>query len=406
MLILLVSNMKNFIKNIAVLSICQGLVMTNGAILITASSLVGYTLATQKALATLPVSTAMIGTLIGTIPASLWMRRIGRRFGFMTGAAFGIIGGMIASSAIWIADFWLFCVGTAFLGIYNAFGQYYRFAAADSANADFKSRAISLVMAGGLMAAFLGPASAGWTKDLLDPLTFLGTYLSIVILAALAILILIPLDIPGLSSNDRSHSGRPLLNIARQPVFLVSVTAAMIGYGVMSLVMTATPLAMVSHGHTFSNAAIVIQWHIVGMFGPSFFTGHLIRRFGVLNVMLAGSIFLCIATASSILGTDFMNYWIGLFSLGLGWNFLFIGGTTLLTECHTEAEKGKVQALNDFFVFGTVALASLGAGTLLHLFGWTILNLGALPFIAFTSMATVWLALHRYHTSTNRDIGQ
>ena len=397
--------MNKTIKNVAVLAVCQGLVMTTGSILITASGLVGYALAAQKSLATLPVSTAMIGTLISTVPASLWMRRVGRRAGFMTGAALGMVGAAIASLAIWIGDFWLFCAGTVFLGAYNAFGQYYRFAAADAATTETRSRAISLVMAGGLMAAFLGPASAGWTKDLWDPATFLGTYLSIVVLAALAIAVLAALDIPGLSPAAREHTGRPLAEIARQPVFFVAATGAMIGYGVMSMVMTATPLAMVGHGHAFGDAAIVIQWHIVGMFAPSFFTGHLIGRFGALRIMLAGAVFLFVAIASGVAGTGFANYWTGLFCLGLGWNFLFIGGTTLLTETHTEAEKAKVQGLNDFLVFGTVSVASLSAGTLLHLFGWQTVNLGALPFIALTSVAIVWLALRRRHAARHELAG-
>ena len=397
--------MNKTVKNVVVLAVCQGLVMTTGSILITASGLVGYALAAQKSLATVPVSTAMIGTMIATVPASFWMRRVGRRGGFITGAGFGLVGAVIASLAIMIGSFWLFCAGTVFLGAYNAFGQYYRFAAADAATAETKSRAISLVMAGGLMAAFLGPASAGWTKDLLDPMTFLGTYLSIGALAVLAIAVLLALDIPGLSAAEREHSGRPLVEIVRQPVFFVAATAAMIGYGVMSMVMTATPLAMVGHGHAFGDAAIVIQWHIVGMFGPSFFTGHLIRRFGVLRIMLVGAGFLFVAIASGAAGSGFANYWTGLFCLGLGWNFLFIGGTTLLTETHSEAEKAKVQGLNDFLVFGTVSVASLSAGALLHLFGWQTVNFGALPFVALTSAAIVWLALRRRHTARHELAG-
>ena len=397
--------MNKTVKNVVVLAVCQGLVMTTGSILITASGLVGYALAAQKSLATVPVSTAMIGTMIATVPASLWMRRVGRRGGFITGAGFGLVGAAIASLAIMIGSFWLFCAGTVFLGAYNAFGQYYRFAAADAATAETKSRAISLVMAGGLMAAFLGPASAGWTKDLLDPMTFLGTYLSIGALAVLALAVLLALDIPGLSAAEREHSGRPLVEIVCQPVFFVAATAAMIGYGVMSMVMTATPLAMVGHGHAFGDAAIVIQWHIVGMFGPSFFTGHLIRRFGVLRIMLVGAGFLFVAIASGVAGSGFANYWTGLFCLGLGWNFLFIGGTTLLTETHSEAEKAKVQGLNDFLVFGTVSVASLSAGALLHLFGWQTVNFGALPFVALTSAAIVWLALRRRHAARHELAG-
>jgi len=361
--------------------------------------LVGYALADQKSLATLPVSTMMIGTMVATIPASFWMRRVGRRGAFMTGALLGLIGAAVCSLAVYDRDFWLFCFGVTFMGAYNAFGQHYRFAAADVVSATFKSRAISLVMAGGLIAGFLGPASTRWTKDLLDPLTFLGSFLSIIVLCLLALALLTQINVPKLSAEERRETGRPLRQIMGQPIFLVAALAAMVGYGVMSLVMTATPLSMVAHGHPFDDAAFVIQWHIVGMFAPSFFTGSFIKRFGVLRIIFAGAGLLSLSLAISLNDISLTHYWTALVALGLGWNFLFIGGTTLLTECYNKAEMAKTQGANDFLVFGTVAFASLTSGTLLENYGWEMVNVGAVPFIAVTVLATIWLAVKRRRTA-------
>jgi MFS family permease len=379
-------------RNVAVLAVCQALLMTGTSILITLGGLVGYALADDKSLATLPVSTVMIGTMLATIPASLWMRRVGRRAGFLLGGALGIVGAAICSYALYEASFWLFCFGTVFLGMYNAFAQYYRFAAADVAEPEFKSRAISLVLAGGIVAAFLGPASTRWTKDLLEPITFLGSYLSIIVITALALLLLSTLDIPKLTDEQKKDKGRPLGEILMQPAVFVAMVGTMIGYGVMSLVMTATPLAMVAHGHPFDDATTVIQWHIVGMFGPAFFTGHLIARFGVLKIMMIGAVSMLLCISLTVAGEEFINFWSGLVLLGVGWNFLFVGGTSLLTECYTPSEKAKVEATNTFLVFGTVAMASVGSGTLLHLFDWQTVNIGALPFVLFAGLSVIWLA--------------
>jgi len=382
-------------RNVAVLAACQALLMTGTSILITLGGLVGYALADDKSLATLPVSTVMIGTMLATFPASMWMRRVGRRAGFMLGAVLGMIGAAICSYALYQSDFWLFCFGTAFMGTYNAFAQYYRFAAADVAEPAFKSKAISLVLAGGIFAAFLGPASTRWTKDLMEPITFLGSYISIIAVSALAFVLLAMLDIPKLTAAQKKEKGRPLWEIMKQPTVFVATTGAMIGYGVMSLVMTATPLAMVAHGHPFEDATTVIQWHIVGMFAPAFFTGHLIARFGVLRVMMVGTLALLACVSITLSGSEFLNYWFGLVLLGIGWNFTFVGGTSLLTECYTIPEKAKVEAMNTFLVFGTVALASVGSGTLLHLFDWQTVNMGALPFILFSFLSIAWLKLSR-----------
>lgn len=385
----------NTLKNVVVMALCAGLSMTSMSIMITIGGLVGYALADDKALATLPVSTLMVGTMAATIPASFWMRRVGRRAGFMSGVVIGICGAAISSLALYLSHFWLFCLGTMLIGSFNAFSQYYRFAAAEVSTADFRSRAISLVMVGGLIAAFLGPASTRWTKDLLDPLTFLGSYLSIILICLVVMSLLTLIDIPKMTAEQRCETGRPLGQIMAQPVFIVAAMSAMIGYGVMSLVMTATPLAMVAHNHPFDDATVVIQWHIFGMYAPSFFTGHLIRYFGVLRVILAGAFVLLAALSMGIYDVELLNFWTGLALLGVGWNFLFVGGTTLLTECYTEAEKAKAQAANDFLVFGTMMLASFASGSLLHLFGWQIVNYGALPFVALSILATLWLALRR-----------
>ncbi|MDP6069021.1 MAG: MFS transporter [Alphaproteobacteria bacterium] len=382
-------------RNVAVLAGCQALLLTGNAILIALSPLVGFALAPDKAFATLPVTSYVVATALSTVPASLWMKRVGRRAGFMTGAVIGIGAGALSSYAIYSGDFMLFCAGTGLAGLYNACGQYYRFAAVDVASDSFKSKAISFVMAGGIVGAFLGPGSAILTRDVFPEHLFLGSYMSTMIFALLAIGLLTLVDIPPPGEQERQSGGRPLATIVAQPVFLVAVLGGMIGYGVMNLVMTATPLAMTACQHPFDDTAIVIQWHIVGMFAPAFFTGSLINRFSVLKIMLCGTLlmFACVAVALS--GLEFLYFWTSLVLLGLGWNFLFVGGTTLLTECYAPAEKAKVQAANDFLVFGTVAAASLTSGTLLHLIGWHAVLLGALPFLAFTGLASLWLLRRR-----------
>jgi len=382
-------------RNVAVLAACQALANTSTTILIALGALVGYSLADDKLLATLPVATVMIGTMISTLPASFWMRKIGRKYGFMTGLVIGMAGAATCSLAIYQRDFWLFCFGTGMMGINNAFVQQYRFAAADVASVEFRSRAISLVMFGGVAAAFLGPQSVKLTQDLFSPITYLGSYLSIIGIAFVAILLLFLVRIPNLTAEQKSSSGRPLREIASQPTFIVAVIGAMVGYGVMSLIMTSTPLSMVAHNHGTDNAFNVITAHVVGMFGPSFFTGTVIKRFGVLNVMMAGAVLLAACVGISLAGHDLHHYYSGLIALGIGWNFLFIGGTALLTETYTESEKAKVQGFNDFLVFGTVALASLTSGSVFHFMGWESLNVVSVPFLIVSFFATMWLAIRR-----------
>jgi len=380
-------------KNVWLLTACQSLMMTCNALLVTASALVGALLADTISLATLPLALQFLATMLASIPASLLMGKVGRRAGFMLGLLLGLGGSALASYAIFTADFWLFCLGTMLIGSYNGFGNYYRFAAVDVVSTEQKSRAISYVMAGGVLAAILGPNIVSWTHDSIKGVDFAGSYIVIGLLYVLSFIIISFVKIPAYRAEHHHGSARPLTKIIRQPVYLVAIITGMLGYSVMSLVMTATPLSM-SHQHSLSDTAFVIQWHVLGMFAPSFFTGKLIYRFGVLNIMLAGSVLLSMAVIGNLLGTSLWHYWFALLCLGIGWNFLFIGATDLLTYTYSEPEKAKAQAVNDFSVFSAVTLSALTAGYLQHHFGWQIVNLGVVPMIAVILMSLIWIKLN------------
>jgi MFS family permease len=378
-------------KNVAVLAVCQGLLFVNNSVLITVNALAGIALAPNKALATLPVTMYFVGSALTTVPLSFMMKRHGRRAGFTLGAVFAVLGSLICAAAVYAASFWLLCLGVLVLGGYFAAGQYYRFAAADSAPADFRATAISLVLAGGIVGGFVGPETSKRTIDLLAGHLYAAAYFSLVGFALLTVLVLRWLTIPVLTETERMSAGRPLAEIARQPAFIVALLCAMIAYGVMNLLMTTTPLAMIACEHPFSDAAFVIQWHIVGMFAPSFVTGTLIRRFGLSTVMLAGVALNvgCVVTALS--GVDVMNFWLAMLLLGIGWNFMFIGATALLTESHTPAERAKVQGVNDAAIFVTMVASSLSSGALFTLQGWDAMNRWALPVLAVAGAAVLWL---------------
>jgi len=381
-------------KNIALLAAAQALLLTNGVMLIAINGLLGLQLASDKRLATLPITTYVIGGALATLPAAFFMKRHGRRAGFMLGAGLGMFGALISVFAVSVGSFWLLCLGTVFAGIYNAFGQQYRFAAADAAPLDWKGKAISLTLAGGILGGVIGPEVGKLTRTLLEP-TYLASYGALIGFAALSILIASRLDIPPLSASEQNAVGRPWRQIARQPAFIVAVLAAACGYGVMNLLMTATPLAMDICGLPFADTAFILQWHVIAMFAPSFFTGGLIKRFGVLNILIvgAGLMFVCIGIALS--GVTLMHFWWALVLLGIGWNFLFIGGTTLLTETYRSEEMAKVQGSNDFIVLGVQGLTSLSSGVLISSEGWASLNTYALPMVAMTALASMLLWLHR-----------
>jgi len=379
-------------RNVLLLSVCQALMLSGSSLIVATSALTGLSLASNSLWATIPLSCMYVGTLLTTFPASLMMKRIGRRAGFMIGPLAGLVGAAVAIHAITERDFWLFCVGSFLIGVLNGVGHYYRFAAADISGKVFRSRAISWVLAGGVVAAFVGPNLAAFNRDLIAGFPFAGSYASLLIVYSLSILLASFLRISPPTEVERHGSQRPLKEIICQPVFFVPVAGALIAYGVMNLVMTSTPLAMAGCGHSFSDTAFVIEWHVLAMFLPSFFTGNLITRFGVLRIMGIGVLMLFSSVAASLNGDTVAHFVAALVLLGLGWNFLFIGGTTLVTESYRPSEKAKTQGLNDLMIFGTVALTAGISGVVHEIAGWQMLNLLVLPFLALVLLLIIWFS--------------
>ncbi len=374
--------------NVAILAANQALFLIAAITVMTLSGLVGQRLAPTPALATLPVAMMMIGVVVAALPASLLMKRVGRRAGFIFGALVGGAGGgALSVLAIHLDAFWLFGLGNLLLGVYQAFANYHRFAAADAASPAFESQAISLVLAGGVVAAFLGPLNASRATDLLGGVPDAGPYAVLVVLAVLGSGLHLWLRIPNEQQARTGHQ-RPLREIAAQPGFGVAVLTATVGYALMILVMTATPLAMQEAGFGLPQSATVMQWHVLGMFAPSFVTGHLIARYGLSTILLSGAVVLAASIAAAVAGQSMLHFWLALVLLGVGWNFLFVGGSALLATTHTAAERGKVQGVNELVVFTAVAVGSLLAGVLLHTVGWTLLNLSLLPFVFAAALAT------------------
>jgi MFS family permease len=384
-----------FSRNVPLLALCQSLMMSASTLVVSTSALVGYALAADKAYATLPFALQLIATMCTSLPAAMLMKKTGRKHGFMLATLLGIGGGSLCTLGILHGQFVLFTAGGMLLGMFNGFGNYYRFTAADAVDSQHKSRAISLVLAGGVIAAIVGPNLANLTRDTLSQATFAGSYAAIISLYVLSFIVLSFLKLPeaNVSSPADNTAARALRQIVRQPKYIVAVICGMFGYGVMSLVMTATPLAMHVHAYPFADTSFVIQWHVLGMYVPSFFTGQLIQRFGLYRIMLLGAIFGLVCIAINLSGTTVTHFWIALSLLGISWNFLFIGATTLLTETYSPVEKFKAQAVNEFIVFSTVAAASLSAGALQHLLGWQAVNLGAIAPLLVIIASLVWLYL-------------
>ena len=380
--------------NVFLLACCQALLLSSSVTLIAVGALAGFSLVDNKALATLPQASYVVGAALSTFPASMWMKRVGRRNGFLTGIALGLVGAGIAAFSIASSSFVLLCVGHAFLGMYNAFGQYYRFAAADAATPDTRATAISLVLAGGLVGGLFGPQLTKVTIDLASP-TFFATYLSLLVYGVAAAIVASRLAIPQVAQSTVHEPARPLSMLARQPAFAVAVLVAAIGYAVMNFLMTATPLAMRLCGHPFGDAAGVISAHVIAMFAPSFFTGHLIRRFGVLPVMGVGVclMFACVGVALS--GQAVMNFWWALALLGVGWNFMYVGGSTLLTESYRPSEKAKAQGFNEITIFTVQALSAFSSGVLVNTAGWDTLNYIAIPLLAVAAASLIWLKVYK-----------
>jgi MFS family permease len=376
-------------RNVGVLAACQALLFTNNATLIAINGLAGLSLAPYAALATLPVTCWVLGGAIATMPASFHMKRVGRQRGLTMGVLWGVAGALICAAAIWMRSFWLLCFGTLVWGAYNAYGQYYRFAAADVSTPDNRATAISLVLAGGLVGGILGPSTSRFTVDLVGP-QFMGAYLGLIVFALATMVLLRFVRIPTPSLAERSAAGRPLAEIARQPKFIVAVLCGAVGYGVMNFLMTSTPIAMQVCGHPYGDAAFVISSHVVAMFAPAFVTGRLMRTFGVLPVMLAGVALNLGAIAVAFAGIAVANFWWSMVLLGVGWNFLYIGGTTLLTETYRPEERAKAQGANDQAIFIVMAISSLTSGATVTTAGWEQVNLWALPLVALMAAAIIW----------------
>jgi len=410
-------------KNVGLLAICQALFNTSTGVVLSISALVGLALASDKSLATLPQALQWEATAAFSIPLAILMRKFGRKAGFIFGALMGATGAVIAAISIFQGSFYLYLVAIVFFGAFTISGQTYRFAAADVATEKWRSWAISLVIGGGVLAAFVGPEISKWTHDVagiwLDnpafaraveiicgagvsaaerqggaspPYQFASTFMVLVFVPIILIFVVSLVKFPAQTDQKFENSGRPLLDIAKQPGFIVAVLCAVIGWGVMVLMMAATPLAMVrEYGHTFELAATVAQWHMFGMFAPSFFTGWLIGRFGLLNVLITGLLLSSSAAVIGSLGGTMGNFLAANICVGIGWNFLFVGSTALLTKMYKPEEKAKTQGVNDALVFQSVAAFSFSAGMLQNSVGWVTVCQILLPFIAVVFVAVLWL---------------
>jgi len=393
--------MQTSYRNIFLLACCQALLLTNAAGLISMNGLVGYSLVDTKTIATLGATTYVLGSALTTMPMSLWMARVGRRRGFMAGALINIGGCGLAVTALWLRSFPLYCVATAVIGIYNAVGLQYRFAATEVAAPADKARAISLVLAGGIVGGFLGPAITRWGRDLFAA-PFLGSFMLLAAVALVALAVQSQVHVPKPSLAEQSGGGRPLAQIVRQPVFIVAALAGGLGYGLMNLLMTATPLAMDFCSLPYAQAATVISWHVVGMYAPGFVTGSLINRFGVLRMILAGIAVMAGGAAVALNGNDLAHFVVALVLIGVGWNFMYTGGTTLLTESYAPAEKARTQGANDFFMFSIMAVSSFSSGAMVSAAGWEVMNVAALPILVFIAGVVIWYARRHARRAATR----
>lgn len=394
-------------RNASVLAICQGLYTAALAIDLTLTGLTGYQLAPDKSLATLPFALITVAGAIVTFFASFLLQRIGRRLGFMLGSITGAIGGLISYWSVVHENFWTFCLGTAAVGVFQAFASYYRLAAADAVPVHDKARAISIVMAGGVIAAVLGPVLASWSKDLL-PTLFAGSYLMVCVLGLASALLL------AVGYNDKSEPvttskvleepQRGLGEIFAQPISLAAIANNVIGGVVMIFVMTAAPLAAVSCNHTIDDGANIIQWHLVGMYAPSFFVGMLIKRFGLPRTLFLGMALSAACSFVAVTSTSLVGFYVALLCLGIGWNFMFVGGTALLAQSYRPSERAKVQGWSEMIRSGFTALASLAAGPFLETFGWERMNLTVLPAIILAAVMTwSWVRHERMQSLTSTD---
>jgi MFS family permease len=382
-------------RNALVLAIAQALAGGNNTVLVATAAIVGTMLAPDKGLATLPISIFVLGMWMGTLPMGVLARRLGRRNALQIGTGCGVLTGLICCVAVLHGSFFLFNVGAVFSGFYASAHQSYRFAAADTASDEFRPKAISWVLFGGILAGVVGAQLVIATQNLWPPYLFAATYIGQSALALVAGGVLMFVNIPKPPPRSVVGVGRPLSEIAREPRFIVAVACGVAAYSMMNLVMTSAPLAMVMCNHSITDATLGLQWHVLGMYAPSFITGALITRFGLERITGLGFALIIVAAGIGIAGISLWHFWIGLALLGVGWNFAFIGATTMVTHCHRPNERNKVQAFNDFLVFGSMAIGSFSSGQLLASFGWATVNEVVFPVVLAASALLLWSALRR-----------
>jgi MFS family permease len=379
-------------RHLLLLALCQGFFLTNNVVFIAINGLVGLQLAPLGWMATLPVTGYVVGGALSAGLVAKTQSHFGRKRSFQFGLVVAALSAALCAYAAVTKNFWLLVAATVVAGYYNANAALYRFAGPELVAPEYKERAISLVLAGGIIGAFVGPNLANATRSMLD-VPFAAAYLALVAVALMSLGVLSLIRFPEHRAPlPGASSGRPLSEIVRQPVFIVAVTAGALGYGVMNLLMAATPIAMAKCGLPFSDAALVLEWHVLGMFVPSFFTGHLIKRFGALPIMSIGVLLNLVCIGVALSGVELMQFLIALFTLGVGWNFLFVGGSTLLTQAYRPEEKVKAQGAMDFCVFTTMAVTSFASGALITTRGWDWLNIGSLPAVLLIAVALLWLA--------------
>ena len=377
-------------RNALVLAVTQALAGGNSTVLVATAGIVGTTLAPDKSLATRPISIYVLGMWMGTLPLGALARRLGRRDALQIGTVCGVLTGLICCVAVLQGSFLLLNVGAVFSGLYASAHQSYRFAAADTASEAFRPKAISWVLFGGVVAGVVGPQLVIVTQDLWPPYLFAATYIGQAALALISAGVLMFMNIPKPPARSAAGDGRPLGEIAKQPRFVVAVACGVATYSMMNLVMTSAPLAMVMCNHSVTDATLGLQWHVLGMYAPSFATGALMSRFGLERITGAGLALIIVSAVIGIAGISLWHFWIALALLGVGWNFAFIGATTMVTHCHRPNERNKVQAFNDFLVFGSMAIGSFSSGALLVSFGWSMVNGVVFPVALAATALLVW----------------
>ena len=381
-------------RNAMVLAAAQALGGANNVIIYSTASIIGAVLAPSRGLATLPITCMVVGMWLGTLPVGALAGRFGRRAALQIGSLCGVLSGLISCLSVFLGSFWLLLLGAFFGGLYASAQQSYRFAAADTASERVRPKVVSWVLAGGVFAALIGPQLVIFTKNLFPVYLFAASYLGQAVLGAVTLLLLFLVRIPP-AAHRHMGEPRPLSAIIRAPRFIVAVACGVASYSMMNLVMTAAPLAMVDCGHSVTDATLGIQWHVLGMYAPSFITGSLIARFGINRITGLGLGLIAMTAVVGISGLTVMHFWIALVLLGVGWNFAFIGATNMVTQCHRPEERTKVQSFNDFLIFGSMAVSSFSSGQLLAWFGWQTVNEVIFPVIFIAGALLVWLAARR-----------